>query len=96
MSNLVAYTIVQRNDKHYYISTINRESSAELAYGRMYAETMVWEWDNTLRKMGDLIGQGEACCDSLHTHLDFVRRMHRDGTLEEPEEVEQIPLDDFL
>jgi len=82
MSNLIAYTIVQRNGKHYYISTINRESSASGAYGRMYAETMVWEWDNVLRERGEFIGQGEASCDSLFTHLDFVQRMHRDGVLE--------------
>lgn len=62
----LARDIVTHNGKQFYVSTINRESSAELSYRSIYAETLVWEWDGTQR--GKIVGQDEAGEDSLVGH----------------------------
>jgi hypothetical protein len=79
----VIQTYVWHNGKCFFISTINRQSSAigEL----MSAETLAWEWDNETNKRGAWIGQDEDCEDSIATHQQMVERLFRTGKCEEIE-----------
>lgn len=46
-------------DTAYFVSTIERESSAAAAYGLRYYKTMVWEWDEKTRERNhDFLYQG--------------------------------------
>jgi hypothetical protein len=63
------------SDKAFYVSTILRESSAAAAYGSMYLETIVWEWDATTKKRGGIVAQGEG----LLSHFDFCRQFYENG-----------------
>lgn len=53
-----SYVFQQGTERAYFVSTIDRESSAALAYGARYLETMVWRWENKTRT--DLIYSGEG------------------------------------
>ena len=57
--------------KRYNVSTINRQSSASLAYGDWYAETMVFECQED-GSHGDLICQDEASVGSRVQHDRIV------------------------
>jgi hypothetical protein len=82
----LAKTFAKHEGKCAFVSTINRESSAALAYGAVYAETMAWEWDEETQTRGKLLYQGESSKDSLFTHNSAVERFEKHGTFEEAEE----------
>ena len=82
----LAQTLVWYRDKGFFVSTINRKSSAWLAYGRIYSETLVWEWDSVAKKRGDMIGQDEDCEDSLFAHQRMVQRLFDTGKCEEQDD----------
>ena len=81
----LAQTFVKHGEKCAFVSTINRESSAMLS-GGTYAETLVWEYDESTSQRGRLIGQGEASADSLFVHEKFVKRFGETGSFEEQED----------
>lgn len=66
----LAKTYVWHDGKCWFVSTINRESSAMAIW---YAETLVWT------SAGDLIYQGEAGRDSIKTHQAIVESLARCG-----------------
>ena len=71
----LAKSFISTNDKHYFISTINRESSAMLAYGSIYAETIAWEWNSETNTRGEQVKQDSSCENSLEGHkrvIDFI------------------------
>lgn len=76
---------VWHQEKCFFVSTIDRESSAVMAYGGTYAETMVWEYDYEKRECGDLVGQTEGAAGSIQAHLRMCDRLHRTGRCEEDE-----------
>lgn len=86
MTNKLAQTYVWNGDKAFFVSTINRQCSA-VAYNGLYAETMVWEWDERRpNQRGALLWQGEAAEGSLRTHQRVVEKLAKDGIAEDPEE----------
>ena len=82
----LAQTYVWHSGEGFYVSTINRRSSAALSYGRIYSETMVWEWNRETKKRGDIIGQDEHCEDSLFAHQRMVQRLFDTGKCEESDD----------
>ena len=86
MEDSIVQSYVWHGDKGFFVSTINRPSSAAAAYGRVYAETMVWEWDAKTRERGVIVGQDEAGEDSIRSHLAMVKRLHETGQCELPDE----------
>lgn len=82
----LAKTVAKHGDKCAFVSTINRQSSAMFSYGGTYAETIVWEYDETTKTRGKVLFQDEACTDSLHAHEAAVARFEQYGTFEEIEE----------
>jgi len=73
-------TYVFHEGRAFYVSTINRESSAALAYGHEYAETLVWEWDAESRTRGNIVGQGECRAGSIRVHQELVQRLFDTGS----------------
>jgi len=70
----VIQTYVFREDKAFFVSTINRDSSS-MCSGR-YAETMVWEWNSEKRERGAFVYQAEAPEGSIRKHQEIVVRLH--------------------
>lgn len=73
----------------FFVSTINRDSSAMEAYGRRYAETIVWQWDEEKRERGSIVGMGESGEFSIRRHQDIVACLYKHGTVEVPDEANQ-------
>ena len=82
MNNKVMQSYVWHDDKCFYVSTVNRESSATHG-GGTYAETMVWEYDYDSRSRGDIVGEGEFLTGSIFTHLAICKRIHETGKPDE-------------
>lgn len=83
----VFYSSETQEDKAFFVSTIDRESSS--MYSHRYAETIVWEWDNSTKKRGDLIHMGEGMQGSIRTHFNICEKLYKDGTMHtEEDEVE--------
>ena len=80
----IIQTYVMHGDKEYFISTINRESSA--MYGGIYAETLVWEYDRENQERGDMVGQDEGPRDTIGAHMRMVERIFKTGVCSDPEE----------
>lgn len=70
---------VWHGEQCYFVSTINRESSAALAYGARYAETMVWLFDWSKNQRTDLVHQGEGPEHSIQTHFSICRKLYEHG-----------------
>lgn len=79
----VIKTFVYHGEKCFYVSTINRPSSAAAAYGHIYAETIVWDYDWPKQIRGEIIYQDEAPAGSISKHQWIVECFHQDGKVEE-------------
>lgn len=79
--------IVKPEDRGFFVSTIDRESSS--MYGGRYAETIVWEWDNNTKNRGDLIHMGEGTQGSIRTHFNICEKLYKDGTMKTDEDDER-------
>lgn len=86
MSKKLIQSYVWHGDKCFFVSTIDRESSAALAYGGMYAETMVWAYDYAKGERGNFKGQAEGVEGSIRTHLMMCERLHKIGCTDEPDD----------
>lgn len=76
-------------DRVFFVSTINRESSA-MYNPAIYAETMVWECDPKDLKRDAILHQDEAPRGSIHSHIEVCIRIATTGNPERPKE----PTDD--
>jgi hypothetical protein len=65
MSDKVMQSYVWHDGKCFFVSTIDRQSSAALSQGGTYAETLVWDYDYEKRERGALVGQGEGATGSI-------------------------------
>jgi hypothetical protein len=86
MSDTLIQSYVWHEGKCFFVSTINRVSSAELAYGGTYAETLVWEYDYEERKRGNIVGQTEGSTGSISAHIRMCQLIHETGLTEEKED----------
>lgn len=80
MSKLIQ-SYVYYKDKVFFVSTINRQSSAIMSYGGEYAETIAFEWDNIHKTCTTIVGQDEDRAGSLATHLKVCDTLHSQGCL---------------
>lgn len=77
----LAQTYVQHDGKWFFVSTINRPSSARLAPDLYYAETIVWTLDPETNKREKIIYQGGASQDSISLHQEVVARLYDLGVV---------------
>lgn len=82
MNKTIIQSYVPHGDKWFFVSTINRESSAALAYGNTYAETMVWEFDFVTKERGRIVWQAEEKANSLVGHYKVCERLYETGICE--------------
>lgn len=81
-SNEVIKSYVWHNSRCFFVSTIERDSSAML-YEHRYNETIVWEYDWETSKRGELLFMGEDIVGSVNRHLEMCKELHRTGTVKE-------------
>jgi len=86
MSDKIMQSYVWHEEKCFFVSTINRESSAALAYEHIYAETMVWDYDYDKRERGSLVWQGEDIKGGISTHLLACKNLHEFGAIRDDED----------
>lgn len=78
MSEAQIQSYVHHVDKCFFISTIERDSSAMLGPGR-YNETIVWNFDPVKRERGAMIHTDEDFSGSLRTHFKLCQEYYFDG-----------------
>ena len=78
MDNSVIKSYVWHNGKCFFVSTIERDSSAMLNPGR-YNETIVWEYDWAKAERGKMIHQGEDGKGCIGTHLRVCKDFYLCG-----------------
>lgn len=76
--NNVIKTYVWHGDKCFFVSTISRDSSAALAFGR-YNETIVWEYNWKTTERGQMLHQDEGSLGSIRTHQRIVESLFERG-----------------
>lgn len=64
-------TYVWHEGKCFFVSTIERDSSAGDMPCR-YTETMVWEYDWEGRERGKQVLEGDGGAGSIRTHMEIV------------------------
>lgn len=79
----VCQTEVRHGDQWFFVSTIERDSSAMVAPPPRYYETLVWEWDRAAARRGAMVGQYGSGARTLTTHCAVVQGFHRHGKYEE-------------
>lgn len=72
---------VWHGEKCFYVSTIERDSSALLGPYR-FNETLVWEFDLDKVKRGDLVGQEVSSKGSIREHFAVCERLFKSGNPE--------------
>lgn len=90
MGTAICHTTVWHGDgekrRAFWVSTIDRESSAVLAPDHVYAETLAWEYDPVTDTRGKIIGQDSGMRGGIWAHQAMVERLHRTGSADKPEE----------
>jgi hypothetical protein len=79
----VIKSYVWHEGKCFFVSTINRDSSAMT--GGRYAETIVWNFDWGKNERGSIVGQRESYTDSIFRHIKICQMLHDKGIIEEEE-----------
>ena len=85
MTNKVMQSQVWYGDKCFFVSTLNRESSAALAYGATYAETMAWDCDPETGARGVMVGMSDSPTGSIRGHIAACTRLHETGEFDRQE-----------
>lgn len=85
MNDRVMKSYVWHGEKCFFVSTIERESSAMLCPIR-YNETIVWTYDWHKAQRLDLIHQGEDGARSIHTHISICESLFATGLPETPQQ----------
>lgn len=80
----VIKTYVWHQGKCFFVSTIERDSSAMQCPGR-FNETMVWEYDWKTAERGAWIFQDGCAKGSIRLHQQVVERLYATGNPNEPE-----------
>lgn len=75
----IAQTYVWHRDNAFFVSTMNRASSAAAMCGQEFAETLVWEWHPDVGERGRLIGSDNGGKSSIHAHQKMVQRLYDTG-----------------
>lgn len=76
----VLKSYVWHGDKCYFVSTIERDSSAcTEPPARRYNETIVWDYDWTKDARGELLGMAGDGRGMIDVHLEIIRRIFREG-----------------
>jgi hypothetical protein len=84
----VFYSNETKEDKAFYVSTIDRESSS--MYGGRYAETIVWEWDSSERKRGSILHMESGIQGTIRIHQNVCAELYKHGKILTDEDEENV------
>jgi len=71
-------------DKCWFVSTIDRDSSA--LYGGRYAETLVWEYNWDKAERGKIVGQADSVWGDISAHTNMCELIFNTGETDLEEE----------
>lgn len=74
----VIKSYIWHEDKCFFVSTIERDSSATEAPGR-FCETIVWDYDWTTGKRGAIVYQTEDGAGCINAHILVCQRVFKWG-----------------
>jgi hypothetical protein len=83
---ILCQSYVSYEGQEYFVSTINRTSSAYYGGPLIYAETLVWEYDRTINQRGDLVLERDDLRDSIRMHVKVVEDIFNHGITDACEE----------
>ena len=78
LDNKIIQSYVWHDDKRFFVSTIERDSSADLG-PRRYNETIVWEWPEGQKERGKMIAQEGDSRFSIFTHNKLCNDLYEYG-----------------
>lgn len=81
--NKLIQSYVFHEDKAFFVSTIDRESSDAYAYGARYSETIVWELNKVTKQRGEQLYMGSAARESIHKHQEMCKELFETGKIED-------------
>lgn len=81
----VIKSYVWYDDKCFFVSTIERDSSAVLGLDRYY-ETIAWEFNWDDQRRGNIVAIDGSGCGDLRAHFEMCKRLHETG---DPEKIEE-------
>lgn len=73
---------VWHNSKCYFVSTIERDSSAAVIPARRFNETLVWEYDWDARERGELIHNTGHPRGNILAHWSICDQLYRHGCID--------------
>lgn len=79
----VMKSYVWHGGKCFFVSTMERESSAAILPSPRYNETMVWEYDWDKAERGEIIAQQGAPMGSIGLHIALCVQLHNNGHIPE-------------
>lgn len=85
--NAVIKTYVWHDGKCYFVSTIERDSSAAIIPAPRFNETIVWEYDWKTATRGKMIHQEDAVKGCIGVHQEIVRIIFNYGPEAIPESI---------
>jgi len=77
----IIQSFVWYKDKRYFVSTIERDSSADLG-PRRYNETIVWEWAEN-KNRGEMLTQESDSQGSIKMHNEICLKLYNNGVVNE-------------
>jgi hypothetical protein len=88
MITKVAQSYIYYEDKLFYISTINRQSSAMITDPPWYTETFVWELDpNNPTNVGDLVHESSSnFMNDITSHFETCMQFFENGKANKEDE----------
>lgn len=78
----LARSYIRHGDEWFYVSTIDRDSSAMLG-PRRFSETLIWKWNPETDERGELVGNHGGLQGSIFIHLKVCKRLADFGQSEE-------------
>jgi hypothetical protein len=83
----VAQSYRFHKDRLFFVSTINRQSSAMITDPPWYSETFVWELDpDNPTSTGNLVHESSSHLNDIANHLEISRQFFKNGKANEEDE----------
>jgi hypothetical protein len=80
---LKTYVWHRPTGKCFFVSTIERDSSAAITPTPRFNETIAWEYDWDTQERGKIVGMEGEGNDEVTQHMDVVRQLSVKGEVDE-------------
>lgn len=87
MITKVAQSYIFNEDRLFFVSTVNRQSSAMITNPPWYSETFVWELDsNNPTDTGNLVHESSSCLNDITNHFNICMQFFKNGEANKEDE----------